>query len=92
MHSHDFFNRRGVELCHAVGCRKHKKLLKIFQGKFCYNHARLLQIIRDALNKAKLARNLSLELHHRQEEMLFRKRIDGGHVTAILNLSKAIDK
>lgn len=77
---HDAVNRNGAELCHAVGCRKHKDLIDCFRGRFCKRHAAELCLIREKLNKAKRRGDAAEENDARQMEIEFRKFADKGHM------------
>ena len=41
---YDKTNENGALLCHAVGCRKHTKLIEIYRGLFCNIHAKALSV------------------------------------------------
>ena len=48
----DLVNIHGAPLCHRVGCRKHKRLVAAFQGRFCHRHCEELRRIRDGIKNA----------------------------------------
>ena len=77
---YDAVNRNGAELCHAVGCRKHKTLISCFRGRFCPHHAAVLRLIREELSEAKRTRDVVAENAARQREIEFRKFADSGHM------------
>lgn len=74
------YNIHNVETCHAVGCRKHTKLMSVHNGKFCNKHSDELHTIRRNLNIAKTVGNLSDEIKYRQMETLFRKTMEPRHM------------
>jgi hypothetical protein len=86
----DVVNKRGQQLCHAMCCRKYKHLEERFGGKFCPKHILELQQIRDGLWKAKNSGNVVDELYFRQEEIVFRKLADAGHMYFQRNLEKCV--
>ena len=86
----DTINKRGQLLCHAMGCRKYKHLEEKFGGKFCPKHIAELQQIRNCLCKAKHSGNVVDELYYRQEEIIFRKLADAGHMHFQRNLEKCV--
>jgi len=85
----DLHNKNGAKLCDAVGCRKHKKLISMYKGLFCAEHIDELIIIR---NNIKNTYNTNVELKYREEELLFRKVVDKGHMQCVLNLYKNKNK
>jgi len=78
---YDLFNRNGAPLCHAVKCRKHKRLIASNNGWFCHKHLKQLQEIRQLIKL-----HSEDEVKYRHQEMLFRKRFDPGHVWYINHL------
>lgn len=85
------YNRNGDEMCHAFGCRKHKKLKYIFLGKFCKLHVNMLKKIRDGLYYSKKSENIELENYWRQKEIEFRKFHDPGHMLFKLTIEQSLD-
>lgn len=85
----DLHNKNGAKLCNAVGCRKHKQLISIYKGLFCAEHIGELSIIRENI---KNTYNTNIELKYREEELLFRKVVDKGHMQCVLNLYKNKNK
>jgi hypothetical protein len=83
---YDRFNRNLSELCHAVKCRKHKRLHAGFGGKFCQQHLNMLTSIRKNLHYAKCTENIYLEQYYRQQEIEFRKIPCVGHMHYQANL------
>ena len=77
----ELFNKSGDELCHAITCRKHKKLIEKFNGKFCPYHIKLLEQIRTKLKKFAENGNIHEEMIERRKEVLFRKKQDPGHIS-----------
>ncbi len=74
------YNKHSDEMCHAFGCRKHKKLNRIFNGKFCKHHMNILYDIRNNLYITKNTKNIELENYWRQKEIELRKFHDLGHM------------
>jgi len=74
------FNKNGDEMCHTFGCRKHKKLKYVFKGMFCHEHSKKLETIRNNIILAKKEYDIVSEDEWRQEELLFRKFQDKGHM------------
>lgn len=79
------YNRNGDPICHAYGCRKHKNLIKKYQGIFCDKHIKELTKIR---NKIKTSKCLADKIIYRNDEMLFRKIFDENHVMYIRKLEQ----
>jgi len=77
---YDLYNKHGVEICHAVKCRKQKKLNDVYNGKFCKYHTDVLKSIRESLYYAKEQKNPQLEIYYRQQEIEFRKIPSDGHM------------
>ena len=85
---YDIFNINGDPICHAVGCRKRgwkKGLLTAYGGLFCRKHVEQLSVIR---YKIKHAPDRQSEIDARNEEMLFRKTFEPGHVHYINKISE----
>ncbi len=74
------YNKNGDEMCHVFGCRKHKYIKNIFNGKFCKKHKQELSLIRNNILLAKKSKNIEIENFWRQEEIIFRKFHDPGHM------------
>lgn len=70
---YDLTNTHGAPLCHAVGCRKHTRLVISHGGRFCRKHLLELESIRGRLQAAKRLGRLDLELEERNREFEFRK-------------------
>lgn len=83
----DLFNKNGVPLCHAFGCRRHVRLVQCFGEIFCKKHARELEEIRQFKTKEV---GISDEIAARTKEMLFRKTFDANHVYYLIKLEKHI--
>lgn len=83
-------NRNGHIMCHAVGCRKHVRLVYAHNGWFCSLHLEQLNEIRAHIDQAKLVNDTQLEFEYRQRELVFRKKFDAGHYKrlAILHSEK----
>jgi hypothetical protein len=76
MHRYELFNRNGALMCHAVGCRRHKKLRAVHGGLFCKKHAAKLAEIR-----SRIKHDISqAEVDARTEEALFRKLMEPRHM------------
>jgi len=73
-------NKNGVELCHAIGCRKHKKLYDAYRGKWCKYHYDKLTEIRAQLKVFAKNGNIHEEMIKRREEDQFRKTPDPKHL------------
>lgn len=86
---YDVTNQHGASLCHAVGCRKHSKLIYAFNGLFCRKHYDQLYEIRNSIKSQ--YNTLESEIYFRTEEMLFRKTLDAGHVYYIINRTNEIN-
>ena len=80
---YDMHNMHGSPICHAVGCRKHKKLLYRHNGIFCNKHAKSLYIIRQNLNVAKSSNDIVTEDK-------YRKQCHAGHMVWKLKIEKQI--
>ncbi len=87
---YDKYNQNNDELCHAFGCRKHKRLIKAFKGLFCEKHYNELLYIRNELNNAKLTNNENKEIKYRQKEFELRKFLDKGHMHFMYKLETKI--
>lgn len=85
------YNQNGDEMCHAFGCRKHKKLISIYQGLFCDTHSEYLSIIRNNLSKAKKLKIIECENFWRQQEIELRKFHDYGHMKYKLYIEKSLN-
>lgn len=83
----DLVNKNGAPICHHFGCRKHTKLIYANNGLFCQKHYIELQYLRDNI---KHANDKNTEVYFREEEMLFRKRFDSGHVYYINKLNREL--
>ncbi len=70
---YDLVNIHGAPLCHAVGCRRHVRLVVAHGGLFCGRHLRELDSIRGRLSSAKRLGRRDLELEERNREFEFRK-------------------
>jgi hypothetical protein len=77
MNKYDLLNQHGAMLCHAYGCRKHKKLYPCFRGFFCQKHKDELMKIRQAKGNEEDTRK---EIEWRLEELRFRKILDEKHI------------
>ncbi len=88
LHHYALHNINGSELCHAVGCRRHKDLIYGFGGLFCSDHYDNLLAIRDKLDYYKNIRDMPNELFYRQQEFSFRKKLDPAHVYRMSFLEK----
>lgn len=88
---YDRYNKNGVELCHAIKCRKHIKLISAFRGLFCQSHYEELLLIRNELNNAKLTNDKEKEIEYRQKEFLLRKFLDKGHMKFMFKLETNIN-
>lgn len=73
-------NRNGAEMCHAYKCRKHKRLTRAFNGRFCAEHLAILGQIRFHLLMAKRLGLLESENYWRQQEIKLRKYHDANHM------------
>lgn len=80
----DMHNRNGAPLCHAFGCRKHKRLIQAFNGWFCNDHLQELSKIR-AFKGVLMEPSEAAEW--RLKEALFRKKMDAGHMYYISKIS-----
>lgn len=78
------YNIRGAELCHAVGCRKHKRLHTVFRGRFCIKHQKIIASIRENVHSP----DMHKQLEARYQEMLLRKWFDEAHINRILILER----
>ncbi|KAJ3038070.1 hypothetical protein HDV00_001030 [Rhizophlyctis rosea] len=76
----DLTNIHGAPLCHAIGCRKHKKIQPHRKGLFCPKHQRELDEIRQYIEAAKVLGDIATERVWRQKEIDFRKMMDEGHL------------
>lgn len=76
----DKTNKNGALLCHAVGCRKHTKLISRYKGQFCKIHIVEMDKIRNNLAVAKKYKKTSLEITMRKQEIEIRKFADNGHI------------
>lgn len=85
----DLHNKNGSELCHWIGCRKHKRLYQGFRGKFCKRHLDELTKLRQELKESDVVIRDEIDL--RYKEALWRKRMDKGHMYYILALEKRQD-
>lgn len=82
----DGVNRNGAEICHAVGCRRHKRLREKFRGRFCDRHIAMLEDIRAEIIEAKTSGDVFREVRARYQEALFRKTMEPGHMSWLLKL------
>lgn len=82
----DRVNQHGAPLCHAFGCRKHKRLRQAFRGWFCYQHFKELEAIRAKILQCKANRPDPQEVAWREEEVRLRKWLDGGHMEFLSEL------
>lgn len=78
--AHAVYTRDGAPVCHAVGCRKRKRLHRAHGGVFCAEHVRALGMIRGRLQHAKAIGDIVSERRERQAEIEFRKLADAGHM------------
>lgn len=85
-------NQNGYEMCHAFGCRKHKKLISVYQGLFCETHYGYLSIIRNNLSKAKKLKIIECENFWLQQEIEFRKFYDDNHMKYKLYVENIVEK
>lgn len=90
MHKFDLVNRNGAPLCDHYGCRRHKDLIYVFRGRFCRKHAAKLAEIRDKVQNAKTTGDLVAEREAREEEMLARKTMEGGHMYRLLKVERIV--
>lgn len=91
-HKLDLFNINGAPLCHAFGCRKHKKLIKYRNGLFCLKHTQQLDQIRSCLSyykslEHKTSEEIQGEIYFRDMELMFRKIMCPKHMRYILRLA-----
>lgn len=89
--SFDVYNRNGAEMCHRVGCRKHTKLTRKYNGLFCKAHVTELDGIREGLRIAKKTNDLAEEDVYRQLEIECRKLHDKGHMYWKLKLERRLE-
>lgn len=91
---YDLKNKNGALLCHAVGCRKHTKLVNSHGGVFCKRHLLELESIRGRLHFAKSLGRRDLELEERNREFEFRKNaqheevVGHAHYISFLTITK----
>ncbi|QBZ81206.1 hypothetical protein pclt_cds_613 [Pandoravirus celtis] len=80
----ELFNRNGARMCDALGCRRHARLVQVHRGLFCQRHAAVASRIR-----ARIAphRGDADEAEARVAEIVFRKRLDTGHLRYAVRLS-----
>lgn len=93
--AYDLTNVHGAPLCHAVGCRKHVRLLTSHGGLFCRKHLLELESIRGRLQAAKHLGRRDLELEERNREFEFRKNAIHeeavGHAHYINTLARKVE-
>jgi hypothetical protein len=77
---YDRYNKHGTEICHHVGCRKHKGLNNVYNGKFCKYHTEVIRSIRCSLYHCIKIKNIHLEQYFRQQEIEARKFLSPGHL------------
>lgn len=82
----DRYNQHGAPLCHAFGCRKHKRLTPAHNGLWCHKHKQELGTLRAQIVECKQGPATPAEVRLREDELLFRKWIDEGHVHYINRL------
>lgn len=82
----DRYNQHGAPLCHAFGCRKHKRLREAYRGLWCYKHLNELKQIREALDDCKQRRPCPEEVAVREQELEFRKWLDANHMKFLSEL------
>ena len=80
----DSHNIHNVELCHAVNCRKHKKLKKSYGGMFCSKHLLIINNIRTHINHL----GNSNEIYWRLEELKLRKYVCNRHLYYLWELNE----
>lgn len=83
---YDRYNRNGVEICHAVKCRRYAGAIRIFRGFFCPLHVREMSLIREKIKEAKRDNDRIQEQVWRQREFELRKFLDEGHMTRMHHL------
>lgn len=83
---YQLYNKNGAQMCHHVGCRKHKRLHYAHGGLFCFKHVNELHSIRDLLVQSKTDKNVYMQIVYRQEELKFRKFFHNGHCKYLLEL------
>jgi hypothetical protein len=84
---YDLVNKDGDALCHAVSCRKHKKLTHSHGGLFCKDHLKKIDEIRERiLHKTSTEEQLKAEVAARRDEALFRKFMDPAHMDYLYRL------
>ena len=96
----DLHNRKGKPFCHKVNCRVTINLIIAYGGLFCPKHYQQIYDIRTRLDYIKSIENKTddqwrHEIYIRREEMLFRKRMEEGHMHYLLQLEQkylTIDK
>ena len=89
----DLTNRRGKPFCHKIKCRVSKDLNQAYGGLFCNKHLLEIADIRCRLEQVKYIESKTPqdwlnEIKIRQEEMLFRKIMEPGHMNYLLDLEK----
>lgn len=87
----ELYNRNGAEMCHAIGCRKHKRLVEVHRGKFCAFHADKLTKIREQMKNFAKNGNIEDEMIKRREEQQMRKVPDYNHEYYIKVLERRQD-
>ena len=87
MGQYDMTNKHGVPLCYYVGCRKHKRLIEAFRGKFCNQHYKYMKELRD---KIQPHQGTCEELLCRVVELHVRKQTDIQHRSYVQKLSKIL--
>jgi hypothetical protein len=83
------YNKNGDLMCGAIGCRKHKRLHFAYRGAFCDKHLLELSKIRKLI---KSAETIEDEIKYRNQEMLFRKTFDEGHVMYIRKMERSSER
>jgi hypothetical protein len=83
-------NRKGRQLCHAVGCGQVVWLLPVFGGSFCVSCAARLAVIRGGLIRAKAEGDSLAESVHRQAEIEFRKYHEFNHMLYQADLERRV--
>ena len=80
----DTYNIHGEELCHAINCRKHKRLHEGHGGKFCSKHLKELDDIREQITH----QNNANEIPARSYELKMRKYMCERHLHYLWELNQ----
>lgn len=89
LNKYDRVNQHGAELCHAYGCRKHKRLHPAHNGLWCAEHHREIVSLRQVITPHEGSKQ---EFEARLEELRLRKFTDEGHWKFASYLEKSVHK